>query len=135
MSGIVLLTPYLKSAKGIIKESNNLEVVEDPDIKIVMRDGCILSARIWMPKNANFQAVPAILEHLPYRKRDGTVARDSLNHTWFAENGYACIRTDTRGNGDSRGLMADEYLQQELDDALDIIDWLSTFTSNNFYLC
>ena len=103
-----------------------MEVIEDPDVPIKMRDGCILSARIWMPENANFHPVPAILEHLPYRKRDGTAARDSLNHTWFAKNGYACIRTDTRGTGDSRGLMADEYLQQELDDAVDTIDWLST---------
>ena len=89
-----------------------------------MRDGCILSARVWMPKNANSQPVPAIMEHLPYRKRDGTAPRDSLNHTWFAKNGYACVRTDMRGNGDSRGLMADEYLQQELDDAVDTINWL-----------
>jgi len=117
---------YLKSARVITRESNNLEVIEDPDVRIKMRDGCILSARIWMPENANFHPVPAILEHLPYRKRDGTAARDSLNHTWFAKNGYACIRTDTRGTGDSRGLMADEYLQQELDDAVDTIDWLST---------
>ena len=101
-----------------------MEVIEYPDIRINMRDGCLLSARIWMPKNANSQPVPAILEHLPYRKRDGTVARDSLNHTWFSKNGYACIRTDIRGNGDSEGLMADEYLQQELDDAVDIINWL-----------
>ena len=77
-----------------------------------------------MPKNANSQPVPAIMEHLPYRKRDGTAPRDSLNHTWFAKNGYACVRTDMRGNGDSRGLMADEYLQQELDDAVDTINWL-----------
>ncbi|MDG2475153.1 MAG: CocE/NonD family hydrolase [Paracoccaceae bacterium] len=89
-----------------------------------MRDGCVLSARVWLPKNANSQPVPAILEHLPYRKRDGTASRDSLNHSWFAKNGYACVRTDTRGNGDSQGLMADEYLQQELDDAVDTINWL-----------
>ena len=108
-----------------MRESNNLEVIEFPHVPIEMRDGCILSARIWMPKNTEFLPVPAILEHLPYRKRDGTASRDSLNHTWFSKHGYACIRTDIRGNGDSQGLMADEYLQQELDDALDTIDWLT----------
>ena len=105
-------------------QNNYRPIIEFPDLKITMRDGCILSARVWMPKNANSQPVPAIMEHLPYRKRDGTAPRDSLNHTWFAKNGYACVRTDMRGNGDSRGLMADEYLQQELDDAVDTINWL-----------
>jgi putative CocE/NonD family hydrolase len=30
-----------------------------------------------------------------------------------------------RGNGDSQGLMLDEYSQQEMDDAIAVIDWLS----------
>ena len=34
--------------------------------------------------------VPAILEHLPYRKRDGTIVRDALTHPYFAGHGYAC---------------------------------------------
>ena len=93
-------------------QNNYRPIIEFPDLKITMRDGCILSARVWMPKDANSQPVPAIMEHLPYRKRDGTAPRDSGNHTWFAKNGYACVRTDMRGNGDSRGLMSDEYLQQ-----------------------
>ena len=107
-----------------MKKSNQLEITEHPSIKIEMPDGCFLSARVWMPKNANARPVPAILEHLPYRKRDGTAHRDNLNHTWFAKNGYACVRTDIRGNGDSEGLMADEYLQQELDDAISVIRWV-----------
>ena len=88
-----------------------------------MRDGCRLSARIWLPEDAESHPVPAILEHLPYRKRDGTVARDSLNHPWFARHGYACLRVDMRGNGDSQGLMSDEYTQQEWTDACDVINW------------
>jgi hypothetical protein len=67
--------------------------------------------------------VPVILEHLPYRKRDGTIVRDSLTHPWMAGQGYACIRVDMRGNGDSEGLMADEYTPQELQDACDVIAW------------
>ena len=30
-----------------------------------------------------------------------------------------------RGNGESDGLMWDEYLRQEQDDALEVIDWLA----------
>ena len=90
---------------------------------IVMPDGCRLSARVWMPEDAEENPVPAILEHLPYRKRDGTTARDSLTHPYFAGHGYACIRVDMRGNGDSEGLMEDEYSEQELQDACDVIAW------------
>jgi putative CocE/NonD family hydrolase len=92
---------------------------------ITMPDGCRLSARTWMPDDASNNPVPAILEFLPYRKRDGTTARDSLTHPYFAKRGYACIRVDMRGNGDSQGLMDDEYTLQELDDAVATIKWLA----------
>ncbi|XDA99355.1 CocE/NonD family hydrolase [Sulfitobacter sp. LCG007] len=101
------------------------EIEEIPDMGIVLSDGCRLSARVWMPKDAANDPVPAILEYLPYRKRDGTVARDALTHPWFAERGYACIRVDMRGNGDSEGLMEDEYTAQEQADAVEVIDWLA----------
>ena len=91
---------------------------------IPMPDGVELSARIWMPKDAAKNPVPAILEHLPYRKRDGTIVRDALTHPYLAGHGYACIRVDMRGNGDSQGLMDDEYSEQELQDAESVIAWL-----------
>ncbi|MDQ6437334.1 CocE/NonD family hydrolase [Mesorhizobium sp. LHD-90] len=99
------------------------KIVENPDVGIEMPDGCVLSARIWLPADAENDPVPAILEHLPYRKRDGTTARDSLTHPYFAGHGYASIRVDMRGNGDSEGLMEDEYTEQELEDACAVIAW------------
>jgi putative CocE/NonD family hydrolase len=99
------------------------KVVEFPDMGIVMPDGCRLSARVWMPEDAEANPVPVLLEHLPYRKRDGTTARDSRTHPYFAGHGYACVRVDMRGNGDSEGLMEDEYTEQELQDACDVIAW------------
>ncbi|TKB45677.1 MAG: CocE/NonD family hydrolase, partial [Mesorhizobium sp.] len=78
---------------------------------------------VWMPDDAADDPVPAILEHLPYRKRDGTIYRDQLTHPYFAGHGYASIRVDMRGNGDSEGLMDDEYSEQELQDAYDVIAW------------
>ena len=101
------------------------KVVEFPDMGVVMPDGCRLSARVWMPEDAAEHPVPAILEHLPYRKRDGTTARDALTHPYFAGHGYASVRVDMRGNGDSEGLMDDEYSEQELQDAVDVIAWLA----------
>ncbi|PFG23250.1 hypothetical protein ATH90_2009 [Pseudomonas lurida] len=91
---------------------------------IPLKDGTQLAARIWLPEVAGLQTFPAILEYLPYRKRDGTAVRDALTHPWMAGQGYVCVRVDMRGNGESRGLMADEYLLQEQEDALEVIDWL-----------
>ena len=102
-----------------------LEIKEISDMGITMSDGCRLSARVWMPVNAESTPVPAILEFLPYRKRDGTSARDCLTHPYFAKRGYACIRVDMRGNGDSEGIMFDEYTKQELDDAEFTVNWLA----------
>jgi uncharacterized protein len=99
------------------------KVVEQANVGVIMPDGVRLSARVWMPEDAAENPVPAIIEHLPYRKRDGTVARDSLTHPYFAGHGYACIRVDMRGNGDSEGLKLDEYTQQELDDACVVHAW------------
>lgn len=91
---------------------------------IPLRDGTQLAARIWLPADAGTRRYPAILEYLPYRKRDGTAVRDALTHPWMAGQGYACVRVDMRGNGESQGLMADEYLPQEQQDALEVLDWL-----------
>lgn len=102
-----------------------MRVVETPDMGIVLADGCRLSARVWMPANAATEPVPAILEYLPYRKRDGTVGRDALTHPWFAARGYACLRVDMRGSGDADGLMTDEYTEQELADAVAVIHWIA----------
>ena len=100
-------------------------VTETPDMGIVLSDGCRLSARVWMPDDAATSPVPAILEYIPYRKRDGTLPRDEMMHPYFAGHGYAAVRVDMRGCGDSQGLMADEYTEQELRDAEEVIAWLA----------
>ena len=91
---------------------------------IPLADGTRLAARMWLPVDADQHPVPAILEYLPYRKRDGTIVRDALTHPYLAGHGYACVRVDMRGNGDSDGIMQDEYAEQELADAEEVIAWL-----------
>lgn len=95
---------------------------------IPLADGVRLAARLWLPEDAERKPVPAILEYIPYRKRDGTRARDEPMHGWFAAHGYAAIRVDMRGSGESDGHMADEYLARELEDACEVIAWLSRQT-------
>jgi len=108
---------------------NNLDfthtVEEWTHFIIPLKDGTQLAARAWLPINAASDPVPSILEYIPYRKRDGTAIRDEQMHPYWAAFGYACIRVDMRGCGESTGLMLDEYLQQELDDAVEVIAWLA----------
>lgn len=92
---------------------------------IPMSDGTRLAARIWLPADAAENPVPAILEYIPYRKNDFTAVRDSLRHPYFAGHGYASVRVDIRGSGDSEGILHDEYLAQEQDDALEVLAWLA----------
>jgi uncharacterized protein len=101
------------------------KVVETPNLFIPLPDGTRLAARVWMPADAAQHPVPVILEYLPYRKRDGTIVRDALTHPYIAGHGYACVRVDMRGNGDSDGIMLDEYTEQELKDAEHVIAWLA----------
>ena len=108
-----------------MSEQGLREIVDLPDVGIVMSDGVRLSARVWMPVDAGEHPVPAVLEHLPYRKRDGTCRRDEISHPWMAARGYAMVRVDMRGNGDSYGHMDDEYTAQELADACEVINWLA----------
>lgn len=92
---------------------------------IPMPDGARLAARVWLPTSAEDRPVPAILEYIPYRKRDFTRERDEIMHGYFAGHGYACVRVDLRGSGDSQGLLTDEYLPRELDDGEAVLDWLT----------
>jgi putative CocE/NonD family hydrolase len=101
------------------------QVREIENLFITLSDGCRLAARIWLPADAEQKPVPAILEYLPYRKRDGTAERDHLTHPYFAGNGYACIRVDMRGSGESDGLLDDEYLKLEQDDCLEVLRWIT----------
>ncbi len=90
-----------------------------------MPDGTRLAARIWMPEDAAAQPVPAILEYIPYRKNDKTLERDHARAPWLAAQGYAYIRVDLRGTGESEGLMVDEYTPTELQDGCDVIAWIA----------
>ena len=101
------------------------EVTEIEHVWIPMSDGVRLSARIWMPAGADVSPVPAILEYIPYRKRDGTRVWDEPRHRYWAGHGYACIRLDIRGTGESEGLITDEYARQEQDDGVEAIAWIA----------
>jgi putative CocE/NonD family hydrolase len=92
---------------------------------ITLPDGCRLFARTVLPVDAADDPVPAVLEYLPYRLTDGTAHRDGTQHPYFAGHGYASVRVDIRGTGNSDGVLMDEYLPQEQADACEVIAWLA----------
>ncbi|MEM0922446.1 MAG: CocE/NonD family hydrolase [Pseudomonadota bacterium] len=94
---------------------------------IALPDGTRLAARIWWPEaeTAGDGPYPAVLEYLPYRRRDGTAERDEATYPAFAAAGIVGIRVDSRGQGDSEGFFDDEYSPQELADCCDVIAWIA----------
>lgn len=105
------------------RESSKVEIIDHQWIPL--SDGTRLSARIWLPEGARQNPAPAILEYLPYRKDDLCAERDHRMHSGFARHGYAGVRVDIRGTGDSEGVLRGEYVPQEQDDAVEVIAWLA----------
>lgn len=93
---------------------------------IEIPDGRRLAARLWLPDDVKQKPAPAILEYLPYRLGDGTSMRDEGNYPVFAAAGYAGVRVDMAGNGDSDGYMFDEYVEDELASGEEIIEWIAS---------
>jgi len=103
-----------------------LREVETRDpLFVALPDGTRLAATLWLPQDAAASPVPVVLEAVPYRRRDGTVFRDLEAAPWLAARGIAYCRLDLRGAGDSAGLLADEYAEQEQRDLCDVIAWLA----------
>ena len=98
-----------------------------------MKDGVRLSATFFKPKptepDENF---PVLLEFLPYRKDDSFYLRDYPIYTYFARRGFIMVKVDIRGTGSSEGrLPPREYSEQELNDAVEIIEQLSDMPGSN----
>lgn len=106
-----------------------VRVVENQWIQ--MPDGARLAARLWMPEDAERAPVPAVLEYIPYRKRDAYRRHDNLWGPELAQYGVAYARVDARGSGDSDGIMVDEYAPPELNDGVAVIAWLARQSWSN----
>ncbi|MFF3452132.1 CocE/NonD family hydrolase [Streptomyces sp. NPDC002667] len=93
------------------------------DVLVPLLDGTRLYARIWRPLTE--QPVPALLEYLPYRLTDWTAPRDQQRHPWYAGHGYASVRVDARGHGNSEGVPGDEHAGTDADDGVEVVSWLA----------
>ncbi len=95
--------------------------------QIPMPDGLHLAANLFFPEGARpDERFPVLLEYLPYRKDDWSAERDFQLHSYFVRRGYISARVDIRGTGASQGRQPDrEYCDQEQEDGMAVIDWLS----------
>jgi hypothetical protein len=119
VSPVYRITGFMKIVPSFPREVSVLE-----NVLIPMGDAVRLAARIWLPADARASPVPAILEYLPYRQADRMRDRDEPMHGYLAGHGYASVRVDLRGTGDSEGVLLDEYHRQEIEDALEVIGWI-----------
>ncbi|MEU0271508.1 CocE/NonD family hydrolase [Streptomyces sp. NPDC006307] len=105
------------------------------DVRIALPDSTRLYGRVWRPLTD--EPVPALLEYAPDRLTDATAARDAQRHPWYAGHGYASVRVDARGYGNSEGVpgggahdLADDLaddLAEEIDevDEVVVLNWLA----------
>ena len=105
----------------------------EKDVKIRMRDGAVLYADVFRPReNGKF---PAIINISAYQKdkvwvpphdleemANPHMTWETVNPLWWVPRGYACVRVDTRGSGKSPGL-SDPGGWQETLDFYDSIEW------------
>ena len=105
-----------------IREEFPHGVVRD-DLRIPLADGTRLYARRWRPVDE--EPVPALLEYSPFRLTDTTAPRDAQRHPWFAGHGYASVRVDVRGTGNSEGVLTDAHSEREILDGAEVVDWLA----------
>ena len=93
---------------------------------IPLKDGTRLAARIWLPEDAEQHPVPALLEYLPYRKRDGTL-RARFAHPSVSRRPRLCLRAGRypRLAANRTACCPTSTRRQEQDDALEVIAWLA----------
>lgn len=95
-----------------------------------MADGVRLSTTVFRPAPPG--RYPVLLELLPYRKDDMFYQRDYPLYSYFARRGFVVLKVDVRGTGSSEGVLPPrEYSEQELQDALEVIDQASKLPYSN----
>jgi len=124
-SGLLAIPRISNGAEAAQVTAGSHKIREIENTWITMSDGTRLAARIWLPAPDRPHPVPALFNYCPYFSRIFSRPEDDGRFPFFASHGYACVRVDIRGSGDSDGLPQDEYVQQEQDDGLEIIAWIA----------
>jgi len=111
-------------------------MIIEKNVQIPMRDGSYLMADIFRP-DTKLQKFPAIMNTSVYQKdKVWTPPHDleeeanpymnweTVNPLWWVPRGYACVRVDSRGTGQSPGLCEPSSYQESVD-FYDAIEWIA----------
>lgn len=97
--------------------------VREDYVRVPMRDGVYLHARLWRPLPN--EPLPVVINYDPYRPSDGrTLGR---GHVWeyLARHGFVFAHLAVRGTDASEGIATDEYVPVEQTDGYDAIQWFA----------
>ena len=114
-------------------EALQQDIAIDKDVEIRLRDGVKLRADVFRPKGG--EKSPVLINIGAYQKDKVWVPPadleepanphmnwETVNPLWWVPRGYALVRVDTRGSGNSPG-QTDPFSLQEALDFHDAIEW------------
>ena len=101
-----------------------------------MRDGVKIAIDLYLPKKLNGTKIPAIIHQTRYRREiairkpfswfiSGRKIRSlDLMRNKIVKSGYAWLNVDVRGTGASYGQWLHPWWKEEIEDGVEIIDWI-----------
>ena len=117
----------ITSTKQVTVSKAKYKVKIMPDVRVAMRDGIELAAKITRPDASG--AFPAIMEYNPYRRIGKPLPRPHDEYPpsvpYLAERGYVIVQFDVRGTGNSGGYSTDIYSDEERQDAYEMVEWIA----------
>ena len=119
---VLLLLALVVGCADSLRATETHEVIFERDVEATMRDGIVLNADVYRPKDPG--KFPVLLERTPYDKQD---ERDT--GMMFASYGYVVILQDVRGRYSSAG---EWYpFKYEAADGYDTIEWAAALPYSN----
>ncbi|MFF2091753.1 CocE/NonD family hydrolase [Paenibacillus sp. NPDC058174] len=98
-----------------------LEIEQELDVPVTMRDGVKLLADIYRPQEGG--PYPVLLMRTPYNKSDAQTM-NYAHPSWYARHGYIVVIQDTRGRWRSEGEF--RPYEHEADDGYDTVEWAAS---------
>lgn len=103
-------------------------LILERNVRVPMRDGVSLAADVYRPRADGrhptllvASAYPKRLDHLP--SNPAYRFRETSDYEWWVGHGYAIVRTDARGTGESHDGFWDFFGPVEQCDLYDTIEW------------
>jgi putative CocE/NonD family hydrolase len=105
------------------------EILAQHDVMVPMRDGTKLATDIYLPARGGVAIpgpFPVVFSRTPY----GKITRMGENNPkFYVPFGYAVVRQDTRGRGNSEGIW--HWMSDDRDDGYDAVEWIAKQSWSN----